>query len=191
MSSEVQFNRKTHVTALLIAVILFVSFPVHASFYNGGDWGGKDLSLLDGDSISGYFSNVAQFYIPVGVVISGSTDNLTVNAGNIIINGGLFGLPTPGYDLNLSSLTTISLNGSLGSWKSISLSANSLLLNGTITVIDGSSISPPQPIQVLPGGSQIILKGGDLSIVSTPLPAAAWLLGSGLLGLAGVRRKRK
>ncbi|NVN98839.1 MAG: VPLPA-CTERM sorting domain-containing protein [Geobacteraceae bacterium] len=30
-----------------------------------------------------------------------------------------------------------------------------------------------------------------MEVTATPIPAAAWLLGSGLLGLVGVRRRKK
>jgi hypothetical protein len=33
--------------------------------------------------------------------------------------------------------------------------------------------------------------GANIDVTPTPVPAAAWLLGSGLLGLAGIRRKEK
>lgn len=33
--------------------------------------------------------------------------------------------------------------------------------------------------------------GANLDVTPTPIPAAAWLLGSGLLGLVGIRRKQK
>lgn len=33
--------------------------------------------------------------------------------------------------------------------------------------------------------------GANIDVVPTPLPAAAWLLGSGLLGLAGMRRRQQ
>ncbi|NMC75423.1 MAG: VPLPA-CTERM sorting domain-containing protein [Geobacteraceae bacterium] len=33
--------------------------------------------------------------------------------------------------------------------------------------------------------------GANVDVVPAPLPAAGWLLGSGLLGLMGIRRNRK
>jgi hypothetical protein len=33
--------------------------------------------------------------------------------------------------------------------------------------------------------------GANIDVTPTPIPAAAWLLGSGLLGLVGIRRKQK
>ncbi len=37
--------------------------------------------------------------------------------------------------------------------------------------------------------SSQILATNDVSVTATPIPAAAWLFGSGLMGLAGIRRR--
>jgi hypothetical protein len=166
---------------LITLLILTAAQPAHAYFYAGGDWGGKNLTLLNGDSLSGSFSNVGQFYIPTGALISGSAADLVVNAGKVLIDGSLTGLSVPGYNLELHSLTDFILNGSIESWKNIWLSANqSIVLTGSSSIlpleggtIDVAVVTPP-PISI-----------------PTPIPAAAWLLGSGLLGLAGIRRRQK
>lgn len=165
-------------TFLITVTLLAAIQPAHAYFYSGGDWGGRDLLLLNGDTLSGNFSNVGQFYIPSGASISGSTDNLVVHANRFLIDGSLTGIAVPGYKVELTSLTDLILNGSITSWQSISLSAQQVFLNtgSLIAVID----VPAQPP----------LTGGTISLVPTPVPAAAWLLGSGLLGLVGIRRRR-
>ena len=170
-----------YLSTILMTLVLLATAPsAHAYIYAGGDWGGKNLALLDGDSLSGTFSNVGQFYIPTGAFISGSANNLVVNAGKVLIDGSLNGLPAPGYNLELHSLSDFILNGSIGSWKSILLSANqSIVLTGTSSIL--------------------LLEGGTLDVavvtpppisITTPIPAAAWLLGSGLLGLMGIRRRK-
>ena len=166
-------------TLLMVLILLAATQSAHAYFYAGGDWGGQNLSLLDGDTLSGTFSNVGQFYIPSGAHITGKAGNLIISAGNVHIDGQLTGLLSPGFKLEVNSLTDLILKGSLGSWKSIWLTANrSIELSGTITLLDGQTFSAivpsPTPINIV-----------------TPIPAAAWLLGSGLLGLAGLRRKQK
>lgn len=175
--------KKAMITMIVvISTVILMSAPhaAHANFYTGGDWGGRDLLLLNGDSLSGNFNNVGQFFIPTGAVISGGENNLVVNADYVLIDGNLVVLPAPGYDLKLSSQTDLILNGSLSSWKSIWLSANqSLVLDGTMSVLDGTAAVSPI---VLP-------TGGTLSLAPTPIPAAAWLLGSGLMGLVGIRSK--
>jgi hypothetical protein len=187
MKSAVLCNFRPYIISLAIALLIIATaLPAHAYYYTGGDWGGRDLSLLNGDSLSGDFSNVGQFYIPTGAVISGGEGNLFVNAGSVLLDGNLIGLPAPGYDLKLSSQTDLILNGSLSSWKSIWLSANQISISAasTISVLDGTAA-------VSPIGSPTVIKGGTLSVVPTPIPATAWLLGSGLLGLAGIRRRMK
>lgn len=165
-------------TLLTVLIFLAATQSAHAYFYAGGDWGGQNLSLLDGDSLSGTFSNVGQFFIPSGAHITGKAGNLIISAGNVHIDGQLAGLLSPGFRLEVNSLTDIILKGSLGSWKSIWLTANrSIELSGAITLLDGQTLSAIVPLTT------------PITIV-TPIPAAAWLLGSGLLGLAGIRKKR-
>jgi len=212
-------SSKSRLRTLLMTVALLTAMqPAHAYIYSGGDWHGMDLSLSNGDSISGNFSNIGQFYIPAGAYISGSTDNLVVHANRFLIDGSLTGIAVPGYKVELNSLTDLILNGSLTSWKSISLSANQVILNtgssvaviggasgsatlqdatsGSITLKDGSDIGedyrPPQSgvIRLIDSPAQLPVAGSTISLVPTPIPAAAWLLGSGLLSLVGIRRRR-
>jgi hypothetical protein len=181
MNAAQSSNFKSHIITLLMALmILTFSAPAQAYFYSGGDWGGNDLTLLNGDSLSGTFSNVGQFYIPTGALVSGSTANLVVNASTTRIDGSLTGVPVTGYNLEIYSLTNLILNGSISSWKNIWLAANQNILfseTSSISTLDGGSLSAVVPIST------------PLSI-PTPIPAAAWLFGSGLLGLIGIRRKR-
>jgi hypothetical protein len=212
------------VIVTMIAVIfsvMLISAPqaAHADFYTGGDWGGRDLLLLNGDSLLGNFYNVGQFYIPTGAIISGGTGNLVVNAGSILIDGKLIGTD-PGYDLGLSSQTDFLLSGSLSSWNNISLSANQITIDGSLSVLDGTAASSPNGSVIImsgsndsstsnasliigggslsigsgaivSGGSNLILQTPSISVVPTPIPAAALLFGSGLLGLVETRRRMK
>ena len=191
--------RKTHLIKIVVVVAsMFTTLSSHAAYYNGGDWGGTDLTLLNGDSLSGTFTNVGMFNIQNGAVISGGASNLSVSAGSILINGSLNGLNSPSYDLSLLAQTTITLNGSLAYWQNIALMANLIAIgdsasitNGTGTVAPISGIFPPSGF----GGGSISLRDGNISLgggnvsLATPIPAAAWLLGSGLLGLMGIRRR--
>ena len=61
----------------------------------------------------------------------------------------------------------------------------------TLTMLSGTMISDSVYVEVQSGGN---LWGADLAItptdiVPTPIPAAVFLFGSGLLGLIGIRRK--
>ncbi len=208
---------EAHIITMFVALfVLSTNSPAHADFYVGGDWGGRDLLLADGDSLSGSFSNVGQLYIPVGALVTGGADNLTINAGRVLIDGVLSGLPVPGYGLNLSSQSDLTLNGSLNSWNNLWLSASSIaingniqllaasnaigdnnwlsaglsILNGRISILDSTTFTSPQPVVLTQIISPVDLQAGSLELVPTPIPAAAWLLGSGLLGLAGIRRRQ-
>ncbi len=192
MKTAVSRNCKARICILLMTlIILAATIPSHAYYYAGGDWGGRDLLLMNGDSLSGDFTNVGQFHIPVGTVTNGSNDNLVVNASRVLIDGTLRDLAVPGYDLKFFSQTELILNGSICSWRSILISANSLIVNGNISALDGTATFPAQPGELRPIDSPIISGGGSISIVPTPIPAATWLLGSGLLGLVGIRRKQQ
>jgi hypothetical protein len=206
---------------LLPLLLLSITSTAHAYYYTGSDWGGKDLTLLNGDSLSGTFSNVGQFYISTGAVISGSSGNLIVNASSFLIDGSLAGLAVPGYDLMLFAQTNFILNGSLSSWKniwlggsyvtisnsaSIATSQNSVPYDpaaGSLTLSAGGSLSTggstggnevigkSQEIVLGTGGSILILPINlESPAVVTPIPAAAWLFGSGLLGLVGIRKRK-
>jgi hypothetical protein len=182
--------KKVIVTMIAVMVAFMkISAPnsAHADYYAGGDWGGRDLVLLNGDSLSGDFYNVGKLYVPTGANIFGGTGNLVINAGSILIDGNLTGLPVPAYDLKLSSKNDLLLNGSLSSWESIWLSANQITVTGTVSVLDGRALDGTvRPIVSPndPNGATL-----SISVVPTPIPAAAWLFGSGLLWLAGIRRK--
>jgi hypothetical protein len=222
MKSKNTSRYKNHAVALLIALFALVATPsAQASYYAGGDWGGRDLTLLNGDSLSGTFSNVGQFYIPTGALVSGSAGNLVVNASSFLIDGSLAGLAIPGYDLMLLAQTNFILNGALSSWKNIWLGGSNVTISnsasistipnatpytpvtGGLTLTAGGSLSMrgsvggnevagrSQEILLGSGGSILILPINlDSAVVVTPIPAAAWLLGSGLLGLAGLRKRK-
>jgi hypothetical protein len=221
MKSKNTSRYKNHAVALLIALVALVATPsAQASYYGGGDWGGRDLTLLNGDSLSGTFSNVGQFYIPTGALVSGSAANLVVNASSFLIDGSLAGLAIPGYDLMLLARTNFILNGALSSWKNIFLGGSYVTISNNASISTTPNTTPYAPstggITLTAGGSvstggsfggnevigrsqEIVLgSGGSILILPinlestafvTPIPAAAWLLGSGLLGLIGIRRR--
>jgi hypothetical protein len=95
----------------------------------------------------------------------------------------------PNFNQILSPLTVIGLNtttGTVGSSTGLEmfdvLQAKSGLGSGTIADMNGSwSISATGDVTYTVAGGTVV----------TPLPAAVWLLGSGLLGLAGVGRRKK
>ncbi|MBU0968410.1 MAG: hypothetical protein KKA54_18760 [Proteobacteria bacterium] len=58
----------------------------------------------------------------------------------------------------------------------------------TLTMLTGSMDLDFLNVEVHAGG-QVWGQSFEVSVVPTPIPAAAWLLGSGLLGLVGLRKK--
>jgi hypothetical protein len=69
--------------------------------------------------------------------------------------------------------------------------AHNLVFDANITYGEGryaSSLSLVAP-EITAGG--IGYFGANIDVVPTPVPAAAWLLGSGLLGLVGLKRRNK
>lgn len=90
-----------------------------------------------------------------------------------------------GFDCSSNQLT-LTLTNNAGNWNS----ASDVLINNDnnnvaaahIFVWDGKYDSNNKPI--------CALETGFASTTPTPIPAAAWLLGSGVLGMIGLRRKK-
>lgn len=70
---------------LLLALLAPSAF---ATDYTGGDWGGTDLVLTDGDGLDGTFTNVGRFEVPAGARVRiRATVPLEVHAQEIVIDG--------------------------------------------------------------------------------------------------------
>lgn len=81
-----------HALGLLTAAtaLMGVALPAHATDWVGGDWGGADLVVAYGDTLSGDFVNVGAFVVPVGVTVAVANGvPLTVNASSITVAGFL------------------------------------------------------------------------------------------------------
>jgi hypothetical protein len=101
---------------------------------------------------------------------AGTSGNVSTQFSPASGEFGLYGNTTAvaafGTDVNLYAITANSSKAGIGQLYSAGLVT--MLANGTLESVGGSP-PPPPPV---------------------PLPAAVWLLGSGLLGLAGVGRRR-
>lgn len=75
---------------------------------------------------------------------------------------------------------------------SVSFQLSSLLLDGTATDHSGSLLNTifEPPLGLYPGGTASLRYVYTSTVAAVPIPAAAWLFGSGLLGLFGVARYR-
>lgn len=68
-----------------------------------------------------------------------------------------------------------------------------LAINGNIRFLHNAYGTSSVNQLVFPGQIDTVsdyLVGANIDVTPTPVPAAAWLLGSGLLGLVGIRRKK-
>ncbi len=206
------FNLKTyhavkHLLLLIIFSLLLISEPfankASAYYYSGGDWGGANLLLYDGDTLSGTFSNIGLFQINNAAVVTSITEQLGIYANSMQIDGTLkfdnFVYP----QLTLSSKTSITLssnatiNASNGTLNLIAGTVNgsTTLGSGSITLGDGGitlvggSITLGNGSITLDNGSTTLGSGGSLSL-ATPIPAALPLFGSGLIALGLLRRRK-
>ncbi len=128
-----------------------------------------------------HFANIAKTTLKAGQTyyvgaVMGS-DYYTAQVPNSIYG---YGDPTPFGNLQVNPNITY---GSDAFYNLATLANGSLESPSQITFGSASGITPADTII---GGF-----GANIDIVPTPIPAAAWLLGSGLLGLVGIRRRNK
>ena len=147
-----------------------------------------------------------------GTVSTGGQTNSRLNSvfGNLIantqtpangaINTGILGDKASGigpvagiYSPNAAASPQDWYGAGLVNASNLGQTANLYLLatNGTATGINGGNGTQAQ---VYKFASITLNLAGDLSSAATsavPLPAAVWLLGSGLVGLAGIGRRRR
>jgi hypothetical protein len=165
---------------LLTPTTPFGSFNVNIS---GSEAGAFQNSSMDNTSMTG-----------TGTTYAGADASLYGATGRSV------------YDVTFAvdQLTNFSLNGSTTNF--LSTVSGSLLANGGVIFATPSSDGVFSFNGLLTPGTQYQLKMDsftsysdyqnvgwqfDLKTSPVPVPAAAWLLGSGLLGLIGVARKRK
>ena len=186
-----------NIKLLVIAVMMFAASSAFADFsYNFN----VDTSSLNGQA--GYID--LQFNPGIGNgAASAAITNFTSDAalGAAVLTGAVTGtLPaavtisnTTGYNdyfqaLTFGSNTNFALNLSGPSGNSFYLSfldstGNNPVLtndqvNGYATVIDVNA-----------NGAAVTNNSNQVTVTATPIPAAAYLFGSGLMGLLGIRRK--
>jgi len=98
---------------------------------------------------------------------------------------------TPGYaTFNQPGGGTASYDGQLSPGSNPVLTWNGLLFqpgdSSTYLNIYGSGVNAYEYFALLPSSTV----SGTLTLAPVPIPGAVWLLGSGLLGLVGIGRKR-
>ncbi|MCW9012419.1 MAG: VPLPA-CTERM sorting domain-containing protein [Gammaproteobacteria bacterium] len=135
----------------------------------------------------GYISDNLDFAFATG---SNSLTNATINVGSgganfqfSFILDNYMELSGDGYGTAWSSLSLSIDNNSIGSLLNETISANSSSSSGTFST---SNISLTEGTHYL----SISMDNG-INITPVPVPAAVWLFGSGLIGLASIARRRK
>ncbi len=209
----------TRVIFIISLSMLFVPVvfdnKANAYLYMGGDWGGGNLLLNDGDTLSGTFSNIGLFQINNGAIVTSVSEQLGIYANSINIDGTLkfenFTNPqltlssqtsivlTPNSAINVSngainlaSGTTATLNGGITAGSG-AITAGSVIStgNGTLTIGNRDITLPPGTGEIrLSDGGISLVSGSDISL-ATPIPPAMPLLGSGLAALGLLRQRMK
>ena len=114
----------------------------------------------------GAYTNVAQFN-PVASNVANPNNQPVIPVGTVVANGA-----NPPVDYTVTNVSgTVTLAQAAAAGQTL-----------TFRWVDDNAvnISPDQVIGL-----------DDVNITPTPIPAAAWLFGSGLMGLVGIRRKQK
>ena len=184
---------------LIVAVLMFAATSAFADFsYNfnvdtsslNGQAGYLDLQFNPGISnalasaaITNFISDAA-----LGAVIT--TGNVTGTLPSAVTINNTTGFNDYFQAVNFGNTANFALNlsGSAGSSFALSFwdstQGNPLLtndqVNGIATLID-----------VNPNGPVVTNNSNQVTVTATPIPAAAYLFGSGLMGLVGIRRKIK
>jgi hypothetical protein len=141
-----------------------------------------------GDQIVVALSSGAPSFTKYGTVDGGinNADNFAQVIQTDLINSPVHVSATDGW-----TNATVSATGWKDGFGGSTAVVSSAGLNGSLTLYALTSGSPSTATNT---GETITLTSTGFSVtggVTTPLPAAAWLLGSALLGLVGVGRRRQ
>ena len=181
----------------IMAVITFAASSAFASY--SYDFNADTTSLL---GQSGYLE--LQFNPGLNPGVSSATvSNFTSDAtlvGTAAVTGDVLGaLPstvtisnTTGWNDYFQQVTfgnnvhfSVTLNGSPDN--SFGLSFYGADQQTALLTTDPQGFATK--IDVNANGAAVTNNSGQVSVAATPIPAAAWLFGSGLIGLAGARKK--
>lgn len=179
----------------------------YSGFHFAGNTGlGDDADDIDNDNDAMTGSELASFS---GLVASGSFDDVSgfFNLELVLNGGGTVTLTNPGTGEGVLVSNPFILDVDFSAADTASLFDTTIVFTNGIVCCGGASPAPnsfdgttmslwgadfavgPTPFETLGLSSQI---GLDLrlELTAVPVPAAAWLFGSGLLGLVGMARRK-
>jgi len=185
---------------LVVAALLFAASSAFASY-------GVDLNV-DTSSLNGQ-SGYLELQLNPGL----SLGSASAQVSNFASDATLVGAPVLTGDVNGALPAAVSLNNTLA-WNDyfqqvtfgnvlnlrVDLSGaagNSFALsfygaNGTTPVFTNDAVNGfATTIDLNDSGAALNNLSSQVAAAPTPIPAAAWLLGSGIMGLAGLKRRKQ
>jgi len=185
---------------LVVAALLFAASSAFASY-------GVDLNV-DTSSLNGQ-SGYLELQLNPGL----SLGSASAQVSNFASDATLVGAPVLTGDVNGALPAAVSLNNTLA-WNDyfqqvtfgnvlnlrVDLSGaagNSFALsfygaNGTTPVLTNDAVNGfATTIDLNDSGAALNNLSSQVAAAPTPIPAAAWLLGSGIMGLAGLKRRKQ
>lgn len=188
-------------------------------FPNADDWGSPDMGDLNAHFGSGVYTiNVGGTSVPLNLTGGAYPNTPMVTLTGGVWSGGRYVVDPSqavtittnafaAYGSNADGHMELGVNGIVNSeqfrsrtpsgtnFLTITVPANTLLSNQQYNAYAGfDAVVDLNPVVALPGSYNAAFYGvGTSFVISTspvPVPAAAWLFGSGLLGLIGIARRK-
>jgi hypothetical protein len=155
---------------------------------------GADVSVYSSIDLSGMNISPMSYFVICGDSITVANCNLGVSpATNLIQNGAPDGVALFNGNVLLDSMTYEGMIAAYTEGVATTVVDSNLFAMSLARIPDGvdtNDNSDDFASGCLTPGSPNIGGTGDCSVNAVPVPAAAWLFGSGLLGLAGIARRR-
>lgn len=127
-----------------------------------------------------------------------TNNGVLIDSGMLDVNASTGPLPPVDFSVDLLDMTNSGAYNGVN-YAGLPLGSGVVNPDGSITITllglpdipDGAALADVTAAIAVFGIPAAIFLGGTITLTEIPLPAAAWLFGSGLIGLAGVARKRK
>ena len=144
----------------------------------------------------------ADVYLNFLSAMGAATNNgVVIDSGMLDVNASTGALPPVDFSVDQLDMTNSGVYNGVN-YAGLPLGSGVVNPDGSITITllglpdvpDGAALADVTAAIAVFGIPAAIFMGGTITLTELaeiPLPAAAWLFGSGLIGLAGVARKRK